>query len=382
MAEVALEHVTKTYGKRTRTVTALRELTLAAADGELLVLVGPSGCGKTTTLRLIAGLEAPSAGTIRMAGTVVNDVPPQDRDVAMVFQDHALYPHMTVRRNLAFGLKMRGVPRAAIRDRVTEAARRLGIGHLMERRPGSLSGGECQRVALGRAIVRQPRAFLLDEPLSSLDAQLRARMRSEIKNLKRDLRATMIYVTHDQAEAMTLGDRIAVLRDGELQQCGPPMQVYKRPANRFVAGFIGTPPMNFLPGRLEANGEAAIFVHDRGRIALEPGPAPAADGVAAVLGLRPEDLHLAIAGGVPPEAPTSRVRLTSLGSARVTLVEPLGDTGHVHVAWPAGGTLVVRAPSAGEIGLGTEVEVLADARRAHLFHDAGSGERIPWGGEA
>lgn len=379
MAEVAIEHVTKIYGRGARAVTAVHDLTLTAGDGELLAVVGPSGCGKTTLLRLIAGLETASAGLIRIAGAVANDVTPKDRDVAMVFQDHALYPHMTVYKNLAFGLKMRGVPRSAIRTRVLDAAGRLGIAHLLDRRPGSLSGGECQRVALGRAIVRQPRAFLLDEPLSNLDAQLRSRLRSEIKSLQHDLGTTMIYVTHDQAEAMTLGDRIAVVRDGRLQQCGSPMEVYERPANRFVAGFVGTPAMNFLSGRLEANGEASAFAGACGRIPVHLRPGTGGDGLAVVFGIRPGDLHLRPVGDhhATPEADTGPGPLTSLGRGRVALVEPLGDAVHVHVALSAGGTVVVRAATVGGIEPGADVEVLSDTKRAHVFRENESGERIP-----
>src|SRR5262245_34433799 len=257
MAEVALGGVSKQYPGG---VEALRDLTLTVADGELVVLVGPSGCGKTTTLRLIAGLETPTRGTLRIGGRVVNDLPPRERDVAMVFQRPALYPHLSVRDNLAFGLRMRrgGFPllgwnrRAdeVVRDRVARAARMLELDDVLDRLPGQLSGGQQQRVALGRAVVREPAAFLLDEPLSNLDARLRTEMRRELHLLHRRLRATMIYVTHDQTGALPPGDRLVVLHRGVAQQADAPLAVYERPANRFVAGFIGWPPMNFMDGQL------------------------------------------------------------------------------------------------------------------------------------
>src|SRR3989304_3391716 len=256
MAGVTLEQVTRTFRTRKGEVRAVDDLSLSVGDGEFIVLVGPSGCGKTTTLRLIAGLEELTTGTIRIGDRVVNRVAPKDRDVAMVFQNYALYPHMTVYKNMAFGLKMRRVPRKDILRKVGEVAGKLGLTHLLERKPASLSGGECQRVAVGRAIGRKPQGFLFDEPLSNLDAGLRTQMRTELKDLHRELRTTVVYVTHDQEEAMTLGDRLVVLKEGVVQQCGTPLEVYNRPANRFVAGFIGTPPMNFFDGRLECNDRA------------------------------------------------------------------------------------------------------------------------------
>jgi multiple sugar transport system ATP-binding protein len=249
MAEVILENVTKVFPGGT---VAVEEFSLNIRDQEFIVLVGPSGCGKSTTLRMVAGLEEATRGTIRIGNRVVNDVPPKDRDIAMVFQNYALYPHMTVYKNMAFGLRLRRFPKAEIDRRVREAAKILGIEELMDRKPRALSGGQRQRVAVGRAIVRQPQAFLFDEPLSNLDAKLRVEMRAELKRLHHRLKTTVIYVTHDQAEAMTLGDRVVVMNAGRVQQVAPPLVVYDFPVNRFVAGFLGTPAMNFIPGRLVA----------------------------------------------------------------------------------------------------------------------------------
>src|SRR5512138_2163374 len=251
MANVLLERVSKHFG----TVGVIDNLDLHVEDHEFLVLVGPSGCGKSTVLRLIAGLEDVTAGTIRIGGRVVNDVAPKDRDIAMVFQSYALYPHLTVHDNLAFGLKLRKLPKEEIKRRVKEAADILGIQDLLERKPRQLSGGQRQRVAVGRAIVREPKVFLFDEPLSNLDAKLRVQMRVELKKLHERLQTTIIYVTHDQVEAMTMGDRIVVMKDGLKQQVGAPLELYFRPANKFVAGFIGSPAMNFIEGDLVSEGE-------------------------------------------------------------------------------------------------------------------------------
>src|SRR6059036_1800511 len=300
MAEVRLEHVTKRFSED---VAALDDLTLEVADGEFLILVGPSGCGKTTALRLVAGLEKPSSGTITIGDRVVNDVTPRDRDIAMVFQNYALYPHMTVYRNLAFGLKERKTPKPEIERRVREASAILGLDDLLKRRPAQLYGGQRQRVAMGRALVREPKAFLLDEPLSNLDAKLRVAMRAELKRLHQRLEITTIHVTHDQVEAMTLGDRIAVMNEGALQQLGHPQEVYDRPANLFVAGFIGSPPMNLLRG---------VVSHGRieaGDLAAERPSLP--DGE-VVVGVRPEAFLIAPDGAASTE-------LT------VEIVEPLGD---------------------------------------------------------
>jgi multiple sugar transport system ATP-binding protein len=287
--------------------------------GEFLVLVGPSGCGKSTALRLIAGLEEPTCGTISIGGRVVNDIPPRDRDIAMVFQSYALYPHMSVRENLAFGLAMRKVPRAEADMRLKEAAEFLGLSPFLDRRPRDLSGGQRQRVALGRALVRRPRVFLFDEPLSNLDAALRIQMRAELGRLQQRFATTSIYVTHDQIEAMTLGHRIAVLKDGALQQVGPPLEVYRNPVNLFVAGFLGTPPINRLPARITGGG---VTLSGEG-FAL---PVPSSlrpltvgrDGQEVIVGVRPEHLHDRPGEGRAPL------------QARVEIIEPLGHEIVVH----------------------------------------------------
>ena len=273
MASVSFEHVEKRYPGG---IEAVADLCLEVADGELLALVGPSGCGKSTVLRLLAGLEAPSAGTIRLGGRAVNELPPQARNVAMVFQDYALYPNRTVRGNLAFPLEMRRLPRDEIARRVEAAAALLEIGALLERLPRELSGGQRQRVAMGRALVREPEAFLLDEPLSNLDAKLRVQVRGEIAELRRRTGTTMLYVTHDQVEAMTLGDRVAVLHQGRLQQVAAPRELYARPANAFVASFIGSPPMNLLPARLvdDAARDAPALEVAGARLPLPPRSSP------------------------------------------------------------------------------------------------------------
>src|SRR5438093_3821732 len=256
MAQVLLDNVSKVFPGGVKAVDAID---LAIKDQEFIVLVGPSGCGKSTTLRMVAGLEEITGGTIRIGDRIVNDVPPKDRDIAMVFQNYALYPHMTVYKNMAFGLKLRGMPKKQIDERVQEAAKILDIGHLLERKPKALSGGQRQRVAVGRAIVREPAAFLFDEPLSNLDAKLRVTTRAELKRLHQRLKTTTIYVTHDQEEAMTLGDRIVVMRDGKIQQADTPLKTYNYPNNRFVAGFIGMPPMNFFDGRIVTDGGRMVF---------------------------------------------------------------------------------------------------------------------------
>src|SRR3712207_1277508 len=269
MASVRLENVSRTFPGGVR---AVDRINLEVLDREFVVIVGPSGCGKSTTLRMIAGLEEATEGTIRIGDRVVNDVAPKDRDIAMVFQNYALYPHMTVYKNMAFGLKLRGMPRAQIHQRVSEAARILEIEHLLDRKPKQLSGGQRQRVAVGRAIVREPAAFLFDEPLSNLDAKLRVTTRAELKRLHHRLKTTTIYVTHDQEEAMTLGDRIVVMKDGVIQQADAPLTTYNAPANRFVAGFIGMPPMTFFDGAIKVVDGRLVF--EEGRLA-NPRPASA-----------------------------------------------------------------------------------------------------------
>ena len=301
MAAIELRNLSKHFGD----VPAVRGIDLAIEDGEFIVLVGPSGCGKTTTLRMIAGLESVSSGSISFDEEEVNRLPPRGRDIAMVFQSYALYPHMTVFANMAFGLRLSGVDRAQIRERVRAAAELLNISELLRRRPRELSGGQRQRVAMGRAIVRQPRAFLFDEPLSNLDANLRAQMRVEIKRLHSQLRTTVVYVTHDQVEAMTLADRIVVMRDGVIVQSGPPEEVYRRPVDRFVAGFIGAPKMNFLPARLVAeNGAFSLQVGEDGQAEIR---LPSSDALAGKIGeeveigLRPEHLAMQTSGeGIEP----------------------------------------------------------------------------------
>jgi len=307
MARVAFDGVTKVYPGP---VVAVDDLTLEVADGEFLILVGPSGCGKSTALRMVAGLERISDGTIAIGDRVVNDVPPKDRDIAMVFQNYALYPHMTVEKNLGFGLRRRRTPHEDVRRRVDEVSRMLGLDDLLRRRPGQLSGGQRQRVAMGRALVREPEVFLLDEPLSNLDAKLRVQMRSELKRLHDRIGVTTIYVTHDQVEAITLGERIAVLSDGVLQQVGRPQEVYDHPANVFVAGFIGSPPMNLLAGTA-LDGHVTV-----GEVELERAGAP--DGEVLV-GVRPEGLRPV---GAEHRGPVFEVC--------VDVVEPLGDEVLVH----------------------------------------------------
>jgi len=297
VAEIFLDRVTKRFGR----VEALRELTLRVREGELLVLLGPSGCGKSTALRIVAGLEAPTSGGVWIGGRRVDGVEPGDRDLAFVFQTYALYPHKTVAENLAFPLRVRKVSREEEEARVREVAALLGIGELLGRRPRELSGGQRQRVALGRAIVRRPRAFLMDEPLSNLDARLRVEMRSEIRRLQQRLGTTTVYVTHDQVEAMTLGDRVAVLRQGRLQQVGTPRQVYELPANRFVAGFVGSPPMNLLRIHVERTGDGAVL-----HVGDQALPWPAGCGVGPPppgpleLGFRPHSARLGSGPGLGP----------------------------------------------------------------------------------
>jgi multiple sugar transport system ATP-binding protein len=344
---IRIDNVSKTFPGG---VKAVDGVSLDVGEGEFLVLVGPSGCGKTTLLRMIAGLEEISGGTISVDGRVVNGVAPADRDIAMVFQNYALYPHMTVRENLSFGLRMRKVERAEIERRVGEAAETLGLGELLHRRPRELSGGQRQRVALGRAIVRRPKLFLFDEPLSNLDAKLRVQMRAELKRLHRTLRVPAVYVTHDQEEAMTLGDRIAVLKDGRVRQIGRPLDVYARPADRFVAGFVGSPPMNFLDSRVRDG----VFEGAGLRLRV-PG---AADGP-AVLGLRPELL----CDRPPADANGSAASL----QLRVSVVEPLGDRVDAALATSSDAPLVGRLDARSALREGEVRELWLDIRRLHLF---------------
>jgi multiple sugar transport system ATP-binding protein len=368
MAEVVLTDVTKVYPGD---VTAVDKANLRIADEEFIVLVGPSGCGKSTTLRMVAGLEEISDGTIRIGDRVVNDVPPKDRDIAMVFQNYALYPHMTVYKNMAFALKLRKFPKQEIDERVRHAAKILGIDNLLERKPKALSGGQRQRVAVGRAIVRQPAAFLFDEPLSNLDAKLRVEMRAELKRLHHRLRTTTIYVTHDQEEAMTLGDRIVVMKDGLIQQCGEPLEVYHRPANRFVAGFVGSPPMNFLEGRLEAGDGGVTFTAGAVKIDLsdEAGAKLASRGDGeAVLGIRPEAVSLHGEGRFAGEGNTM--------DATVTVSEPLGEKMDLYLDVADGIKLVARVDAERGIEAGDAVTLHLDLAAVHVFETGETGENL------
>jgi ABC-type sugar transport system ATPase subunit len=357
-------------GKRFGDVTAVHPLDLEIAPGELVVLVGPSGCGKTTVLRMIAGLEDPTSGAVALDGHDVTGVEPADRDIAMVFQNYALYPHMTVAKNLAFGLRMRGMASAEITTRVDRAAAVLGIQDLLDRRPGQLSGGQRQRVALGRATVREPRVFLFDEPLSNLDAKLRAEMRQEIADLHRRLQATMIFVTHDQVEAMTLGQRIAVLHDGRLQQYATPLDVYREPANLFVAGFIGVPGINTVAGVME-RGDAAARQRGSGESVsmFRCAAFSAAAGVPvrtgpAVLAVRPEDVELV-------DSADSSVDLL----VEIDRLEPLGNEILVHVRRDPDLRWVVRARADWPGCAGERVGLRLDRTRVHVF-DPATGERL------
>ena len=370
MAEVILDHVTKVYPGND--IPAVRDANLSIEDREFVVLVGPSGCGKSTTLRMIAGLEEITKGTIRIDNRVVNDVPPKDRDIAMVFQNYALYPHMTVYKNMAFGLKLRRYPKSEIEARVQEAGKILNITHLLERKPKALSGGERQRVAVGRAIVRKPKAFLFDEPLSNLDAKLRVEMRAELTKLHRRLETTMIYVTHDQVEAMTLGDRICVMDQGIIQQVDKPLSVYNYPANRFVAGFIGTPPMNFVDGKLIAQ-DGEIHFHD-GRLDI-PLRREYYDfvrdhvGREVTFGIRPEDVH------DPTQVVASVVHYRT--AVRVNMVEPLGDE---MILYLSAGTqnLIGKVGSHRTLEVGEDLEIGFDMRKVHIF-DAQDGRNLTLG---
>jgi ABC-type sugar transport system ATPase subunit len=351
---VSIRRVTKFYGS----VEVLPELSVEVQPGEFIVFVGPSGCGKSTLLRMIAGLEAFQRGEIAIDGRTVNGLHPSERDIAMVFQDYALYPHMTVRRNMGFGLQMRGTPAAEVDTRVREAAATLQIEHLLERRPRELSGGQRQRVAMGRAIVRKPKVFLFDEPLSNLDAKLRVDMRGEIKALHRRLATTSIYVTHDQVEAMTMADRIVVLNHGRIEQIGTPAEMYHRPATRFVAGFLGSPAMNFLPVQVRADG---VHLPGDGRLPLNGRPPVQPEGPAE-LGVRPERLRIATAGE------------TAHLQASVSALEPLGADTLAHLDC-AGHALVMRLPGDSEQRVGETVSVVLDAGGIALF-DPASGRRI------
>ncbi len=356
MAEVAFRRVTKVFDGK---VVAIDDLDHTIEDGEFMVLVGPSGCGKTTALRMVAGLEAPTSGTIEIAGRVVNDLSPKARDIAMVFQNYALYPHMTVEQNIAFGLRRHGFPRREVGGRVQEVSAMLDLHELLQRKPAQLSGGQRQRVAMGRAIARHPQVFLLDEPLSNLDAKLRTQLRADLKRLHQEVRTTSVYVTHDQVEATTLGERIAVMNKGKLQQVGTPREVYARPANLFVAGFIGSPPMNLLVAHV-SDGDLRL---DGTRV----GEAQLAGGCAEpVVGLRPEALRLRREANGSPA-----VRYL------VDVVEPMGHEVIVHgrLATAAGTEAVTRLDARDEPRPGDVLELTFEPDDLHLF-DSASGKRL------
>ncbi len=393
MAEITLDKLTKVYGDGTRAVS---ELDLEIADGEFVVLVGPSGCGKTSALRMVAGLEPITEGRVVIGGEVVNNLPPKDRDIAMIFQNYALYPHMSAFDNMAFGLKLRGMKKDNRGDRVNGAAKTLGLAEVLPKKPRTLSGGQRQRVAMGRAIVREPRAFLMDEPLSNLDAKLRVEMRAEIARLQRELNVTTIYVTHDQVEAMTLGDRVAIMRDGLLQQMAKPQDLYDRPRNLFVAEFIGSPAMNLVSVELARSngivvakfGDNALEV-DEQVFAKRPG-LEALVGKELILGVRPEDLEDAAFSGA---APAGR-RL----SAQVDIREDMGSEVYIHfgvagkavrgadvraavgeeaaeVAEVKGNVWVARVDRDTGVQERDKVELVVDTTRLHFF-DPESGEAI------
>jgi len=355
MASVTIQAVKKNFGE----VPILHGVDIEIPDGSFTVLVGPSGCGKSTLLRMIAGLEQISGGEIRIGNKRVNDVPPKARDIAMVFQNYALYPHMTVRENMAFALELAKQDKATIAGKVARAAEILALGALLDRYPRQLSGGQRQRVAMGRAIVRDPQVFLFDEPLSNLDAKLRVAMRSEIKELHQRLKTTSIYVTHDQIEAMTMGDQIVVMRDGRIEQTGSPLDLYDHPANQFVAGFIGSPAMNFLPGTLRRAGSTAYIKLNDGTQLDAPPRAGGADGQPIIFGTRPEHLTLSDGGGIP---------------ARVVVMEPTGMDTFV-ACRHEGIDLSAVFRERHDFAPGSTIHLLPDLQRAHLF-DAGTGQRL------
>jgi sn-glycerol 3-phosphate transport system ATP-binding protein len=351
MATLTLDNVKKSYGER----EVVHGVSCGVADGELVVVVGPSGCGKSTLLRMVAGLEEVTSGSVAIDGRVVNGVEPKDRDIAMVFQNYALYPHMSVYDNMAYGLKMRGMARDRIKERVDRAAAILQLDGLLDRKPRQLSGGQRQRVAMGRAIVRDPKVFLFDEPLSNLDAKLRVQMRVEIKRLQQELGTTSLYVTHDQVEAMTLADRLIVMNAGNADQIGPPLELYERPATSFVAGFIGSPAMNLVDGRCDG---AAVAV---GNCLLPAAPAPSEAGLAVTVGLRPEHLKPAADGPLP---------------VTVELLERLGADTIVHGRLGGDGImLTARAAGTIDAPLGAVLRFTVRPEHIHLF-DSATGARI------
>jgi multiple sugar transport system ATP-binding protein len=401
MAEIALEHITKRYGDG---YEAVKDMNLDVSDGEFMILVGPSGCGKSTALRMVAGLEDITDGELKIGGQVVNDKAPKDRDIAMVFQNYALYPHMTVRENMGFALKIAKAPQGEIDQKVNEAARILDLEQHLERKPANLSGGQRQRVAMGRAIVRNPSVFLMDEPLSNLDAKLRVQMRTEISRIQQRFETTTIYVTHDQTEALTLGDRIAVMRAGVLQQVGPPSELYGQPHNLFVAGFIGSPSMNFLPGELDGERLKLPFgtvdIPDKLRGGLQSGPGGGRNGV--IVGLRPEDFEDARLVSDPSRGVTFTTTievLESMGSeyyAYFTLAsekvssreleELARDAGAADLPTQEGSQVVARLEAASTVRQGQDAQLWFNSEHLHLFDpetgqsllgNRGEGQRSP-----
>jgi len=365
MAGVRLEHVYKKYAGSDK--ASVTDFNLDIKDKEFLVLVGPSGCGKSTTLRMIAGLEEISEGKLYIGERLVNDVAPKDRDIAMVFQSYALYPHMNVYQNMAFGLKLRKFKKADIDKRVREAAKILDIEHLLDRKPKALSGGQRQRVALGRAIVREPQVFLMDEPLSNLDAKLRGQMRAEITKLTKRLETTTIYVTHDQIEAMTMGDRIVVMKDGFIQQSASPEELYNNPVNMFVAGFIGSPAMNFIKGTLTEQGGQVRFKTTGIDVALTEGRAQIVKekgyiGKEVIIGIRPEDLH--------DEPVFLEASPNSIVSAQAEVVENLGHEKNIYLAGLGTDTVIARVDGRSAIKEGVNVKLAIDMNKIHMFDTA------------
>jgi len=358
MAKVVLKKVRKVFAGG---VLAVNDANLEIKDKEFMVLVGPSGCGKTSTLRMIAGLEEITEGEIYIGDRLVNDIPPKDRDIAMVFQNYALYPHMNVYSNMAFGLRLRKFPREEIDRRVKEAAEILGIGELLDRKPRALSGGQRQRVAVGRAIVRKPRVFLFDEPLSNLDAKMRVQMRAEICKLHARLQATMIYVTHDQTEAMTMGDRIVVMKDGFLLQTADPLQLYEKPANKFVGGFIGTPPMNFMDGRLIKKADGVYFQEEKFEVKLVEDMVPKLSsyiGKEIIFGIRPEDIHDKLFVG--EAAPENTIVAT------VEVVEPMGSESFLYLT-TGKHSFIARVEAHSQASVNEDLELVLNMSKVHFF---------------